>query len=181
MAKKIINVSLNTKSINNAIKELEQYKKDLLEKAKLLTEKLADIGVSVAEVRFKSAAYDGINDVSVTPMKTGKGFAVVAEGQAVAFIEFGTGVHYNPSEPYPNPRPAGIVGIGEYGKGKGGRVREDGSAIPWVYNGDAGTNGIKLDNGAILTRGNPAAMPMWYASEEMRKSVQQIVREVFGG
>jgi hypothetical protein len=88
----------------------------------------------------------------------------VAEGKAVAFIEFGAGVYHNPSEPYPNPRPSGIVGIGEYGKGMGKRKA-------W---------GFKDENDElVITRGNPAAMPMWYASEEIKNSVLKVVREVF--
>lgn len=173
MAKKIINVSLNTKSINNAIKELEQYKKELLEKEKRLLEALANIGVKEASIRFTTAMYDGVNDVTVMLDTTSNGYAIVAEGEAVAFIEFGTGVYHNSGEPYPIPRPEGVVGIGEYGQGKGKRRA-------WFYKGEAGTNGEVQKNGVVKTRGNPAAMPMWYASEEMRKSVQQIVREVFG-
>ena len=32
---------------------------------------------------------------------------------------------------------------------------------------------------AIFTRGNPAAMPMYYASEEMKREITKIAREVF--
>lgn len=173
MAKKIIQMSLSSSSIQNAIKELDNYKRELLNKEKILLEKLRDIGVGEASVRFTTAAYDGVNDVSVTYSPADKGYAIMAKGQAVAFIEFGTGVYYNSGEPYPIPRPEGIVGIGEYGKRRGqGRA--------WFYQGDAGTNGIPQDGGLVKTRGNPAAMPMWYASEEMRKSILKIAREVFG-
>lgn len=173
MAKKIINVSLSTTSINKAIKELEQYKRDLSTKEKQLLEGLANIGVKEASIRFTTAMYDGINDVTVTLDKTNNGYAIVAEGQAVAFIEFGTGVYHNSGEPYPMPRPEGIVGIGEYGQGKGKRRA-------WFYKGEAGTNGEVQKNGIVKTRGNPASMPLWYASEEMRNAVLQIAREVFG-
>lgn len=173
MAKKIIEVKLNTKSINKAIRELDKYKRELLAKEKLLLEKLSMIGVREASVRFTTAIYDGTNDVNVTLTETGKGYAIIAQGEAVAFIEFGAGVYHNTSEPYPNPRPEGIVGIGEYGKGKGKRRA-------WFYKGDPGSNGELQKNGAVKTRGNPAAMPMWYATEEMRKSVLKIAKEVFG-
>lgn len=173
MAKKIISVELNTKSINNAIKELDRYKKEFLAKEKQLLEKLSMIGVQEASVRFTTAMYDGVNDVQVSLDKTSNGYAIIASGQAVAFIEFGSGVYHNTSEPYPNPRPEGIVGIGEYGQGKGKRRA-------WFYKGEPGTNGELQNNGVVKTRGNPAAMPMWYASEEMKKSILQIAREVFG-
>ena len=173
MSNKVISCDLSTESINKAIKELKQYKQDFLTKEKKLLEGLANIGLQEATVRFSTAMYDGVNDVSVTLDKTNNGYSIIADGTAVAFIEFGTGVYYNPSEPYPNPRPEGIVGIGEYGDGKGKRRA-------WYYKGEPGTNGEIQENGAIKTRGNPAAMPMWYASEEMRKAILQIVREVWG-
>lgn len=166
-------MGLGSESIDKVIKELEQYKQSVLEREKLLLEKLREIGVQEATVRFTSASYDGVNDVEVYYDKTGNGYSIVASGEAVAFIEFGAGIYYNGSEPYPNPRPEGVVGIGEYGKGRGNRRS-------WYYKGEAGTNGVVQKNGAIKTRGNPAAMPMWYATEEMRKSILTIAREVFG-
>lgn len=172
MGRKVISVKLNKQSIDNAIKELAQYKQDFLAKEQKLLEGLANIGVRDASIRFTTAMYDGVNDVTVTLDKTSKGYAIIAEGEAVAFIEFGAGVYHNSSEPYPNPRPEGVVGIGEYGKGKGKRRA-------WYYKGEPGTNGELQKNGVVKTRGNPAAMPMWYASEEMRNSILQIAREVF--
>lgn len=173
MGKKIISFHLNTRDIGQAIKELEKYKQDFLRKEKLFIEKLAMIGVQEASIRFTTAMYDGVNDVTVSLEPTPEGYVIVASGEAVAFIEFGSGVYHNPGEPYPNPRPDGVVGIGEYGKGKGKRRA-------WFYKGEAGTNGEVLKNGVVKTRGNPAAMPMWYASEEMKRSILQIAREVFG-
>lgn len=173
MAKKTIKIELSTSSIDKAIKELEKFKQDCLDKEKRMLEALANIGVREASVRFTTAMYDGINDVTVSLEKTDNGYAIVASGQAVAFIEFGTGVYHNTSEPYPNSRPDGIVGIGEYGKGMGKRRA-------WFYKGEPGTNGEVQKNGVVKTRGNPAAMPMWYASEEMKRSILQIAREVFG-
>lgn len=173
MGKKVISFGLNTKDINRAIKEVEEYKNDLLKKERRLLEELAILGFHEATVRFATAIYDGVNDVTVVLDETGNGFTIEAKGHAVAFIEFGTGVYHNTSEPYPNPRPEGIVGIGEYGKGKGKRRA-------WFYYGEQGTNGEQQGKGVVKTRGNPAAMPMWYATEEMRRSILQIAKEVFG-
>ena len=173
MRKKIIKCTLDKQDIDRAIKELNAYKQEFLEKEKQLLEGLAEIGFNEASVRFTTAAYDGINDVSVFLDKGDNRCVVTAKGKAVAFIEFGTGVYYNPSEPYPNPRPDGIVGIGEYGDGHGKRKA-------WGYVGEPGTNGKLTDKGVVITRGNPAAMPMWYASEEIKNSVLKVVREVFG-
>lgn len=160
-----ISVRLSDASIRSAIKEVDRYKKWVDEKTKLLAERLALIGAHEASIRFASAIYDGVNDAHVEVSPTENGWVISAKGQAVAFIEFGAGVYHNPSEPYPNPRPEGIVGIGEYGKGYGKRQG-------WVYQNESGER--------IFTRGNPAAMPMWFATEEMRREVSRIAREVFG-
>ena len=165
MSRKIIRCGLNKDDIEGAIKELKAYKQYFLQKEKELIEGLAKIGIKEASVRFTTAMYDGINDVSVRLDEKKKGYVIVAEGQAVAFIEFGAGVYHNGSEPYPNPRPQGIVGIGEYGKGMGKRRA-------WGYKNE--------NDELVITRGNPAAMPMWYASEEIKNSVLRVAKEVFG-
>jgi hypothetical protein len=165
VAKKIIKMSLSVSSIDNAIAELKAYRDSIDRKKDKLLEELANIGVKEASVRFTTAMYDGMNDSSVSLETTNSGYAIVAEGHAVAFIEFGAGVYHNTGDPYPNPRPEGIVGIGEYGKGHGKRQA-------WGFVDDSGE--------LVITHGNPAAMPMWYASEEMRSKIQKIAQEVFG-
>ena len=165
VAKTVIKMSLSTSSIDNAIKELKAFRDSIDRKKDKLLEELANIGVKEASVRFTTAMYDGVNDSSVTLKPTKEGYAIIAEGHAVAFIEFGAGVYHNSGEPYPNPRPEGIVGIGEYGKGYGKRQA-------WGFKNEA--------DELVITHGNPAAMPMWCASEEMRNKIAKIAQEVFG-
>ena len=162
---KVIKIGLSSKSIDQAIKELKSYRDSIDAKKYQLLEELTKIGLREASVRFTTAMYDGVNDSDVRAELTHFGYRIVAEGKAVAFIEFGAGVYHNTSEPYPNPRPDGIVGIGEYGHGYGKRQA-------WGFRDD--------DGEIVVTHGNPAAMPMWYASEEMRKSILSIARRVFG-
>ena len=162
---KIIKMDLSVASIDNAIKELKAFRDSIKQKQKKLLEELANIGLEEATVRFTGAMYDGITDTDIELKSIANGYAVVASGKEVFFIEFGAGVYYNPGEPYPNPRPNGIVGIGEYGKGFGKRKA-------WGFRDDSGE--------LVITHGNPAAMPMWYASEEMRSNILKIAREVFG-
>ena len=173
MAKRVISMTVSSSSIQDAINELKAYRDSLDAKTDKLLEELAYIGVKEASIRFTTAIYDGVNDSSVTLETIKNGYCIKAEGRAVAFIEFGAGVYHNPGEPYPNARPAGIVGIGEYGDGKGKRPA-------WFYKGNPGSNGEVQKNGAVKTRGNPAAMPMWYASEEMRSAIKDKFLEVFG-
>ena len=161
MSKKI-KLSLNSRSIDRAVKELETYKTWVDKKSAELAYRLALIGAREASVRFTTAIYDGINDVSVSLEPTDKGYKILAEGEAVCFIEFGAGVHHNGKEPYPN-RPKEVAKIGEYGKGRGKRDT-------WVYIDEDGKH---------FTHGNPAAMPMWFATKEMEMSIDRIVREVF--
>ena len=165
VAKRVITMSLGSGSIRNAIMELKSYRDSLDAKMDELLEKLAYIGVKEASVRFTTAMYDGVNDSSVTLEPIKDGYCIKAEGRAVAFIEFGAGVYHNPGEPYPNPRPNGIVDIGEYGKGYGKRQA-------WGFRDESGE--------LVITHGTPAAMPMWYASEEMRNAILKTFKEVFG-
>lgn len=158
-------MKMSSSSIRDAIDALESYKNSLDVKTWEFLEKLGNIGVKEASIRFTTAMYDGVNDSSVKLESMWYGYRIVAEGKAVAFIEFGSGVYHNPGEPYPNPRPDGIVGIGEYGKGYGKRQA-------WGFRDESGE--------LVVTRGNPAAMPMWYASEEMRKAIKKTFVEVFG-
>ena len=163
---KKISFELSEQSIDKAIKELKAYQKSVDRKQKLLLERLALIGAQEASVRFSTAIYDGVNDVNVNLRRVKDGWAIVAKGRAVCFIEFGSGVYHNPAEPYPNPRPAGVVGIGQYGQGKGKRQF-------WYFN--------SKEKKRTFTRGNPASLSMWYATEEMRRALLEIAREVFAG
>lgn len=158
-------MKLNSRSIGAAIKELKSYRDSIDSKMGKLLERLANIGVKEASVRFTTAIYDGVNDSHVTLETIQDGYCIKAEGRAVAFIEFGAGVYHNPGEPYPNPRPDGIVGIGEYGKGYGKRQA-------WGFRDESGE--------LVITHGTPAAMPLWYASEKMRNAILTTFKEVFG-
>lgn len=177
LVSKTIRFSLDVRSINKAIKELESYMKKLKQIEQKICEGLAEIGLEEASVRFSSAQYDGDNDVSVKLEQTEKGYNVVANGKAVAFIEFGTGVTHNRGVNYPLKKPSGIVGIGEYGK-KQGRRKE------WRYKGNPGTNGVirkdpKTGIEWVITKGNPAQMPMYKALTKMQSEAERVVREAF--
>lgn len=168
-----IKVKLNTRSINAAIKEIEAYRYRLSRISENICMELARIGMQEASVRFVTAQYDGTNDSSVSIEQTQNGYKVVASGNAIAFIEFGAGVHHNSGASYPIAKPTGIVGISEYGKGKGKKDE-------WKYVGSPGTNGVVSGDGRVVTtHGNPAQMPMYHALTAMQDDVGQIVREAF--
>lgn len=106
---------------------------------------------------------------------------VVFEGASLYFIEFGTGVHYNPSgSSHEWLHSYGAVGkafkkihaIGTYGQGKG---KHD----AWVYYGEAGTNGsvFNSDPTKVLTHGNPPNRCIFKAVQEAKKEVLTTFRK----
>lgn len=152
------------KSITEAIKQLEQYKKDFLAKEELFVKRLAEIGVSVASTGFALADYDGIKDVQVTMTQSGTKATVLAFGETVGFIEFGTGIRNpewdNSGMEYTPPK------HGTYGKGYGARPKG------WYFT--AGEGGA-----AQHTYGNYPAEAMRTARDEIVEKVVQIAREVW--
>lgn len=135
---------------------------------------LAEIAAEEAGQRFANAQYDGTNDVRVDTDIGDDTARTVATGAAATFIEFGTGVYYNGWEDYPGERPAGIAGIGEYGKGHGKKET-------WTYQGDPGTDGVlkasKSGRTYVRTHGNPPAAAMYYGAIKAKEEIPRIVKE----
>lgn len=121
--------------------------------------RLCEYGQPLAATIYAQAQTDYPNDVTVTVEKRENGYALVSQGEEVAFLEYGAGVHYNSPDPYPK-RPEGIKGIGEYGKGAG---KND----SWYY-----------DKGKV-THGNPATLAMWKSAEAMEAIIGKVIEEVF--
>lgn len=169
-------MEIKVKGLDGLIKKLKAYQKSLEEKQHRLLEELVKVGIDVASVKFQTAQYDGDNDVIVNRqpewVEDNKLF-LTARGNAVTFIEFGTGVHY--AEQHPKAAALGAI-HGTYGQGKGSRDS-------WGYYGNPGTNGKIVkenDKGTVvLTHGNPPARAMYDSAKEMRNQVATIAREVF--
>lgn len=175
MSTRIIRMSLNPASIDQAIKELEAYKKWLTQKTGEFLKALADEGMEIATVKFQNAQYDGTNDVSVSVEERGDTrAAVVAVGGSVLFIEFGTGVRY--PDNHPEAAEHGMV-RGEYGY-KLGRLKKG-----WRYVGDPGTNGEVITEGKhageVHTYGNPANMSMYLTIRELEDKFEEIARRIY--
>lgn len=150
---------LDPKSIENAIKQVEEYKVRLKQKEFELLERLSAMGATQVSLRFANAIYSGENDVSVRVELNDNKAVIVAEGQAVCFIEFGTGIRYGFG--YSGQKPAGIVGIGEYGKGKGNNPKG------WWY------------GHSEHTYGNPPNEGMYRTVQALSEEILKIAREVF--
>lgn len=160
MAKTIVIDPLDQKSISAAIKEVKRYKAWVLAKEAELRQRLAVLGASVASIQFSRAIYSGSNDVTVRVDDTGSVAVIYAEGESVAFIEFGAGAKYGYG--HPNAGELG-VGPGTYPDGKGHWDDPNG----WYY-----AHGQH-------TFGNPPAMAMVKAVQEMAEQLTTIAREVF--
>jgi hypothetical protein len=154
----------DSKSIDNAIQMVKQYKRDFEAKESEFLRRLAEIGVRVAQSGFATADYDGVNDVVVSMERTSNGYSVVASGKTVGFIEFGTGVKHpewdNTGMDYTPPK------HGTYGKGQGKNPHGW-----WFKQNDGGR--------ATHTYGNTPAEAMRTAMDEMVENVIRIAREVW--
>jgi len=177
-----VNVSISVQGLDKALKRIEEFKSGLQDKCQELAKRLGEIGVQVAQTHYKSAPYAGVNDVEVWLDESGdKGtVTIIAGGEAVLFIEFGTGI-LNPEDW--NARSAlksGNVALhGQYGKGNAN------TPFGWIYKGDmpanppAGTNPSYLKQGFIHTYGEEPHPAMYLARKEIIENVQNIAREVF--
>lgn len=175
MRKRVVKVELNARSIDNAIRELEAFKKWLMGKTAEFLREVGEMGVQIASAKFADAVYDGTNDVSCSVEERGENrIAVVAIGNATLFIEFGTGIRYPDNHPE-----AGKHGMirGEYGH-RLGRMEEG-----WRYVGDRGSNGELITEGKhageVLTYGNPANMSMYLTIQELKEKLEEIARRVY--
>ena len=159
---KRINVHLDNSSISAAVSELRRYAAWVERKETELTTRLSQIGLNVAKVKFYSAAYDGTNDVTVRVEQEGSTAWIYAEGTKLLFIEFGSGMTYGYGHPEAGKHG---YGPGTWSDGPNGKGHWD-DPHGWWYAGKK-------------TLGNPPAMAMWGAVQEMTEQVTKIAREVF--
>lgn len=162
-------ISVKLGNVREVIPALQEYKDSLPRKNREFLEKLAELGMDTADVSFRHAQYDGDNDVEVSlRWESEEKVLVVASGQAVTFIEFGTGIVYPDNHPK----------AGEMGAVRGGYGEGHGSQRTWGYYGEPGTNGKQLRD-VVLTHGNPASRSMYEAGKTMRDRIMEIAKEVY--
>lgn len=154
-----------TSNIDTVIKQIQQHRDNMDAKMHTVLERLAEIGIDIATVRFQTAQYDGNNDVEVSGPEwiSETQLLISATGSSVTFIEFGSGVE---QPAYHDQLTATKLGFirGEYGKGRGKRRA-------WGYYDDAGE--------LVITHGNPPARAFYDAEKEMMERATEIVWEVF--
>lgn len=172
MGKKVIRFGLSVREIDKAIRELEQYKQELIRKTDLLRERVAERLAELARSGFAGAVVDDLVkggqrtaqvDVSIDNKENIT--IVIASGEDAIWAEFGAGVHHNGSvgsSPHPKGSEFGFT-IGGYGKGMG---KKD-------------TWGFYEEGELRLTHGAPASMPMYNAVKTVCDEISEIAREVF--
>lgn len=177
MGKKVISFGLSESEISRALKELAEYKQEILRKTELLREKVAERLADEARSGFSGAVVDEqilkggsaspkYAQVDVSVDNRGSVTVVVASGEDAVWVEFGAGVYFNGS-PGSSPHPRGAelgMTIGGFGKG----------------NGKKETWGFYEDGELKLSRGTPARMPMSRAVTTVCNDIQEIAKEVFG-
>lgn len=175
MAKKVIQMTLSEKSIQDAIKQLRDYQNSLEYKCSLLAQKLAERGVEIARMQivsldavFKSDLIDSIQAEYKGKVDGGSVCAVVAGTDHAVFVEFGTGIIGSES-PYPGKLPDGVSW--QYASGKTIRQLVDGR-YGWFYPGD--------DGKWYFTEGMPSRPFMYNTSLELQRIVVEVAKEVFG-
>lgn len=172
MKKTVIRFGLSEREIDKAIKQLEQYKQEVIQKTSLLREKVAERIAELARSGFAGAVVDdllrgGVKTAQVDVSLDNKDNVslVIANGEDAVWVEFGAGVFHNGSagsSPHPKGSELGFT-IGGYGKSMGKKE-------VWGY---------YEDNTLRLTHGTPAVMPMYNAVKTTCDEIADIVREVF--
>lgn len=177
---RIITVTLShTKSIEDAIKKMEEYRDGLVDKNELFIKRLQQIGVTAAKSRLATGQGDADRNASfIMAFHTAEG---IAEGRITIMSkpkidedgrvfyphlawEFGAGIYFNNG----NANPKGA----EFGYGVGTFPNQKHAYKDyWWYKDESGN--------LHLSQGTQATMPMYNASLEIIKNIELIAREVF--
>lgn len=156
-----ITIQLSEESIKAAIKELNAYKRELSQKARILVQRLVEAGVEIArqEVKVLGAFDSGeLHDSLDGLMYTDGAHGIIFTncGHA-AFVEFGTGI-VGEGSPHPT--------------------------MPWQYDvnahGEAGWVYYDEKQGRFRwTKGMPSRPYMYLTARRLEERVEAIAREVF--
>ena len=178
MARKTIKVDLfDSKSIQNAIKTIEQYRDDLPKKCQDICRRLCEIGQQTALVAIQESPQGKAVTIrmDIDPSKTGCKAMLIGTGKTVTDdrgrtynlllgIEFGSGIRYNPAE---NPMAS------EFGMGVGTFPDQTHALDPngWMY--------LDKDGNWKHSYGVKATMPFYNAMTDIQRNVSDAVKDVF--
>lgn len=113
-----IQMKLTTRSIEDAVREVKEYKRKLNDRVKALIRELVDKGVEIAkaQVRELGAVYTGQLEESITGFfdeETGLGI-IRTDCPYAIYVEFGTGV-VGKRNPHPEPIEGWQYDVNEHG------------------------------------------------------------------
>lgn len=173
-----IKFRLSKESIDDALKQLQDYKKSLKRKCDELCSLMLDDGYSIATMCINSSALGNTitlqseikeEDAGVKAILTAIGTVEQTQDyppfNTLLAVEFGAGIRYNSANENPKASEFGM-GVGTFSE------KHFGLQDTWYYYGN--------DNKWHPAHGVEATMPMYNASMEMERTLTQHAREVFG-
>lgn len=170
MSKEITIDIFDPKSIQNAIKQIELYQKELQQKVRLLCQKLASHGVTIAKAQvvdldavFTGELLGSIHYEKVRETKHTAVFSIVADSEHAIYVEIGTGI-VGSKHPYVGALPV------MYAQGKTIRQLSNGK-YGWFY---------QLNGKWVFTEGMESRPFMWDTSLELQQRIISVAKEVFG-
>ena len=178
MAKKVFKADLSVSGLNDLKRQLLQYKDDLPTKCEKLVSRILQSGVTVSQTRISESQLGNYVTVTtnISADKMGckgillaKGAVKEQDGYApfsiLLAIEFGAGVHFNPT---PNPISAEMgYGVGTY-PGQMHAFDPNG----WYFWSEEKQQWIH-------SYGVKATMPMYSADMQIIQNVVKTAKEVF--
>ena len=160
---------LSQSSVKQLMADLKAYQDELPRKARLLVERLAELGVESAKANivtldavFTGELHNSIHSEQISASSDKVVFAVVADSSHAIYVEMGVGL-VGAENPYPGKLPA------VYAQGKTIRQLADGR-YGWFYNRD----GVWY-----FTEGMPSRPFMYMASMDIMQAVVKIAKEIF--
>lgn len=158
-----IRMSLSPSSIDAAIKQLDDYCKNIDRKMNELAQRLASMGATEVSLGFSRAIYTGPMDYDVTVEDMGNNkYRIIVSGETILFVEFGAGITYGKGHPLD----------AQFGYGPG--------TYPGQTHAMTGKGWyLPKDKGGGHTYGNPPNMPMYNTAKDLRNEILNVAREVF--
>lgn len=158
-------------SINDAIRQLQAWKRDFNKKLDKFIERCEEVGLNAVKTNVDgiSPTYKG-DDIAVSSTKIENGFSVEISGEQVAFIEFGSGVTFNTpvgGSKHPKGTELGLT-IGSYNPSS----PHASSPTGWWFKNRWGQS--------EHTYGTPTFAPLYGGEMEIISRIEEIAKEVFG-
>lgn len=178
MKKTVLEADLSVKGIKALKKQLLQYRDDLPNKCEKLVSRLLQSGIETANTSISESPLGKYVTVTtnISSEKMGCKGILLAKGQVkeqegyapfsiLLAIEFGAGIHFNPT---PNP----LIGTDfPYGVGTFPGQTHAYQDMWWYW--DESTNEWRP------THGVKATMPMFQASEKIQSEILKVAKDVF--